>query len=97
MVPAGWDSWGKIKVLRDRFDPSRVGKAWQVSLKRPGHDGDQVDEGEEGIEDLWVEMIPDTEKGPKVSGHSYSRTMPVFDCVADGMTALTWTPRHDGF
>ena len=59
MVPAGWDSWGKINVLRGNFDPAKVGKAWEASLKRAG--GEEGDE--EGIEDLWVEMIPDTERG----------------------------------
>ena len=64
MVPAGWDSHGKIHVLRDRFDPNRVLKAWEVSLAQVGR---EVDEGEEeSMEDLWIEMIPDTSR-PKVS------------------------------
>ncbi len=62
MVPAGWDSWGKIKVLRDSFDPGRVLKAWEASLARAG--GEEGDE--EGLEDLWVAVIPDTERGIKV-------------------------------
>jgi hypothetical protein len=28
-VTAGWDSWGKIAVLRDGFDTKAWGKAWE--------------------------------------------------------------------
>lgn len=61
MVPAGWDSWGKINVMRDRFDPGRVERAWEASLGRL-EDGEEM----EKVEDLWVGMIPDTER-PRVS------------------------------
>lgn len=32
LVPAGWDSWGKIKVLRDSFDAQATSNAWQALL-----------------------------------------------------------------
>jgi len=66
LVPAGWDSWGKINVLRDGFDPARVGRAWENSASRlaGNHDND-----DEGIEDLWVAMVPDTER-PKLPNPS---------------------------
>lgn len=65
MVPTGWDSHGKINVLRDRFDPTRVLKAWENSLS--GFDNPDEGDGDgETVEDLWTEMIPDTSK-PKVS------------------------------
>jgi dynein light intermediate chain 1 len=60
MVPAGWDSWGKITILREPFDPARVAKAWDVSAARNGGNGNG--EEDEGIEDLWATMIPDTER-----------------------------------
>jgi dynein light intermediate chain 1 len=62
-IPAGWDSWGKISVLREGFDPARVGRAWDVSLarlKEPNEEG-------EGVEELWEASIPITDRGPKVS------------------------------
>lgn len=65
LVPAGWDSWGKINVLREGFEPGRVCKAWERSLSR----GRQADEGNdegEGIEDLWMAMVPDTDRHTKV-------------------------------
>lgn len=63
MVPAGWDSWGKINVLRENFDPARVLKAWEESLRKAS--GEESEE--EGIEDLWLAMIPDTDRGIKVN------------------------------
>lgn len=31
-VPSGWDSWGKIRVLRDGFDVEGVCEGWSVDL-----------------------------------------------------------------
>jgi len=31
-VPSGWDSWGKIRVLRDGFDVDGVCEGWSVDL-----------------------------------------------------------------
>ncbi|WVQ82872.1 hypothetical protein IAT38_005008 [Cryptococcus sp. DSM 104549] len=81
MVPSGWDSWGKINVLREGFEPARVGKAWEVSLRRAGaagangDGGEEVEEGEELLEGLWEGMIPDTERGPRPTNpHSITTT-----------------------
>ncbi|KAM7184627.1 Dynein light intermediate chain (DLIC) domain containing protein [Rhypophila sp. PSN 637] len=32
MVPPNWDSWGKIRVLRDGFDVELVSKGWGIDL-----------------------------------------------------------------
>ncbi|KZW04365.1 hypothetical protein EXIGLDRAFT_786391 [Exidia glandulosa HHB12029] len=32
LVPAGWDSWGKISVLREGFEAVRWGDAWESDL-----------------------------------------------------------------
>lgn len=71
MVPTGWDSHGKINVLRDRFDPMRVLKAWENSLSSLNNPNDDSEEGET-VEDMWIEMIPDTSK-PKVCENRLSR------------------------
>ncbi|ODN82660.1 hypothetical protein L202_00957 [Cryptococcus amylolentus CBS 6039] len=34
MVPSGWDSWGKIDVLRDGSDTALVEKGWKVRLSQ---------------------------------------------------------------
>nr|XP_031862034.1 uncharacterized protein CI109_002447 [Kwoniella shandongensis]KAA5529106.1 hypothetical protein CI109_002447 [Kwoniella shandongensis] len=96
MVPAGWDSWGKINVLREGFDPSRVGKAWEVSLGRK-NGGDDAEDGEEGLEDLWVGMIPDTERGPKPTNLSgtITTTEPEQSFLSRQLDVLTKDPNRD--
>ncbi|KAF2155785.1 hypothetical protein K461DRAFT_81200 [Myriangium duriaei CBS 260.36] len=32
-VPPGWDSWGKIRVLREGFDIEGVSRAWSVDIQ----------------------------------------------------------------
>ncbi|KAK4055164.1 hypothetical protein OIV83_000444 [Microbotryomycetes sp. JL201] len=32
VMPSGWDSWGKIKVLKERFDPESFGRAWDEDI-----------------------------------------------------------------
>ncbi|WVF66512.1 hypothetical protein IAT40_001252 [Kwoniella sp. CBS 6097] len=74
MVPSGWDSWGKINVLREGFDPARIGKAWAASLSKKS-EGDDGQDDEEMLEDIWLGMIPDTERGPKpTNGNSIAST-----------------------
>lgn len=33
LVPPNWDSWGKIRVLRDGFDVEAVNKGWSVDIE----------------------------------------------------------------
>jgi dynein light intermediate chain 1 len=33
LVPAGWDTWGKIKILRERFDCDACGQRWEADLE----------------------------------------------------------------
>ncbi|KAI2637844.1 putative motor protein [Hypomontagnella submonticulosa] len=35
VVPPNWDSWGKIRVLRDGFDVERVSEGWSIDLDQP--------------------------------------------------------------
>ncbi|EKG15126.1 Dynein 1 light intermediate chain [Macrophomina phaseolina MS6] len=35
LVPPNWDSWGKIRVLRDGFDAEGVSQAWSVDIQTP--------------------------------------------------------------
>ncbi|GAA5878826.1 hypothetical protein JCM3774_000977 [Rhodotorula dairenensis] len=32
LVPTGWDTWGKIKILRERFDCEACGQNWEADL-----------------------------------------------------------------
>jgi len=57
VVPAGWDSWGKITVLRDGFDAKLWGEAWVQDLE-----AEDNDEGS-GAKGLYATLVPD--QGPK--------------------------------
>ncbi|GJN92050.1 hypothetical protein Rhopal_005078-T1 [Rhodotorula paludigena] len=45
LVPAGWDSWGKIKILRERFDCEACGEGWSADLE--ALNGTQMDGGDD--------------------------------------------------
>jgi len=52
VVPAGWDSWGKISVMRDGFDAKTWGEAWERDLN------DDHSEGS-GARKLYASLVPD--------------------------------------
>ena len=58
IVPSGWDSWGKISVMRDGFDAKMWGEAWETDLS--DNQGEAV-----GAKKLYASLVPD--QGPKVS------------------------------
>jgi dynein light intermediate chain 1, cytosolic len=33
LVPPNWDSWGKIRILKDGFDPEAVANSWSVEIQ----------------------------------------------------------------
>ena len=35
VVPPNWDSWGKIRVLREGFDVERASEGWSIDLDQP--------------------------------------------------------------
>ncbi|CCM00180.1 uncharacterized protein FIBRA_02208 [Fibroporia radiculosa] len=53
VVPAGWDSWGKISVLRDGFDAKLWGDAWERDID--GAEG----ETEPGAKKMYSVLVPD--------------------------------------
>ena len=68
VVPAGWDSWGKIGVLRDGFDAKAWGEAWERDLSSDaGIDSD----GGDGARTLYASLVED--QGPKVRNSSRPR------------------------
>ncbi|EJD01545.1 uncharacterized protein FOMMEDRAFT_126556 [Fomitiporia mediterranea MF3/22] len=57
LVPIGWDSWGKIAVLRDGFDAKMWGEAWDNDLQS---DVDAEGKGaERGARSLYSDLVPD--------------------------------------
>lgn len=61
VVPAGWDSWGKIGVLRDGFDAKAWGEAWERDLL--SDTGIELESGD-GARKLYASLVQD--QGPKV-------------------------------
>ena len=60
VVPAGWDSWGKIAVLREGFDAKSWGEAWERDV-----DMDATDTiGTQGAKAFYSSLVPD--QGTKV-------------------------------
>lgn len=55
VVPAGWDSWGKIAVLRDGFDAKGWGEAWESDMEQ---DVNAV-EDETGAKRMFAALVPD--------------------------------------
>lgn len=35
LIPPNWDSWGKIRLLNETFDPESVSDAWSVEIQGP--------------------------------------------------------------
>jgi dynein light intermediate chain 1, cytosolic len=54
IVPAGWDSWGKITILREGFDAKAWGEAWDRDL-----DMDDESAAETGAGALFAALVPD--------------------------------------
>ncbi|KAI7862405.1 dynein light intermediate chain-domain-containing protein [Spinellus fusiger] len=55
-VPSGWDSWGKVKALRQGFDCDNVHKGWDVDMEVMV-DGYQPEV--HGVRSVYEEAIPD--------------------------------------
>ncbi|KAI7876776.1 dynein light intermediate chain-domain-containing protein [Mucor mucedo] len=63
-VPSGWDSWGKIKVLREGFDCESVSDGWDADMDALG---DRQSPGTSGARGAYEESIPngDSEVQPQ--------------------------------
>lgn len=68
VVPTGWDSWGKIAVLRDGFDAKAWGEAWESDINAAE---DEPDDGT-GALSMFAAMVPD--ESVKVRGGFYRLT-----------------------
>ncbi|OBZ70333.1 Cytoplasmic dynein 1 light intermediate chain 1 [Grifola frondosa] len=54
VVPAGWDSWGKITVLRDGFEAKLWGEAWENDL-----DHSEGETGSPSAKKMYAAIVPD--------------------------------------
>ncbi|KAJ3894200.1 dynein light intermediate chain-domain-containing protein [Lentinula edodes] len=53
VIPSGWDSWGKIAVLRE-FEPTVWGEGWEADLESEG--GEDV---KNGAKKMYRDLVPD--------------------------------------
>lgn len=60
IVPAGWDSWGKIIVLREGFEAKSWGEAWDTDIET--RDGEN--EEASGVKRIYRSLIPDQGEKP---------------------------------
>ncbi|GAN04730.1 dynein light intermediate chain [Mucor ambiguus] len=58
LVPSGWDSWGKIKVLREGFDCDHVSEGWDADMDAVI---DRQKPGNTGARGTYEEAIPNGE------------------------------------
>ncbi|WVR03075.1 hypothetical protein IAU60_000064 [Kwoniella sp. DSM 27419] len=94
IVPAGWDSWGKINVLREGFDPARVGSAWEKTLERY-KGADDAREGE-SLEEIWHRTVPGADRGAKATpAASISTVEPEQSFLSRQLEVLTKDPNRD--
>lgn len=61
IAPAGWDSWGKIAILRDGFDAAKWGDSWEKDLDAP--EGAPIVSG--GAKELFRSLVGE-DRGTKV-------------------------------
>lgn len=66
VVPPSWDSWGKIRVLRDGFDVERVSQGWSADISQD-RDGAT---NEEGSPHGAVALFEDTIQDPRTTSAS---------------------------
>ncbi|PNS17985.1 hypothetical protein CAC42_3944 [Sphaceloma murrayae] len=67
VVPPGWDSWGKIRVLREGFDIEGVSRAWGADIQGPR--GSIEGEQDTSVETLYAAKI----SNPRPENHSTPR------------------------
>lgn len=56
LVPSGWDSWGKLRVLREGFDCEAVNQGWDTDMDAVT---DRQQPGAHGARGIYEEVISD--------------------------------------
>lgn len=66
-MPANWDSWGKIRIIREGFDMEGASTAWSIEIQDPPEPLDQPPDDAEGEDDgtSAVTVFEQTIKDPK--------------------------------
>jgi dynein light intermediate chain 1 len=92
VVPAGWDSWGKIGILRDGFDPKAWGAAWERDLAA-AEAGEAPDEP--GALDLFAALVEDESPAVRAPrAHRPSPQPPELPPFNEPVSEQTFLARH---
>ncbi|KAL0093364.1 dynein light intermediate chain-domain-containing protein [Phycomyces blakesleeanus] len=59
-VPSGWDSWGKIRILKEGFDCEGVSAGWDADIEAVA---DRQQPGDHGARGLYEEATPNPDTG----------------------------------
>lgn len=72
LVPSNWDSWGKIRIIREGFDMEAVGTAWSIEIqaKPTPFRGAAADSPEDEVLPSHAENNEDTEEEDPADGSS---------------------------
>ena len=94
LVPPNWDSWGKIRVIREGFDVEGVSSKWGIDISQPVsaiqvYTQQPSDEGQPQLEEnsqtpvvlLYESTIPD----PHVDQKAQARKKPGIEVVVPDM------------
>lgn len=77
LIPPNWDSWGKIRVLREGFDVDGISQGWSIDIQQPapvvpnpGTEGSGAqtlpqNEDERGERNRVVHIYEDTIRDPR--------------------------------
>ena len=81
VVPAGWDSWGKVSVMRDGFDAKMWAEAWERDLESA-----EQGAGEAGARKAYATLVPD--QGSKVNCFMFPFYNPVHSFTASAIASV---------
>ena len=102
LVPPNWDSWGKIRVLREGFDVESISSGWSDDIqgRPPPNSTDQISSQEGAVLPIYESTIPNPRKSkstdpldtePKIE----IPTRPTQDFLASQLETMTRLQAED--
>lgn len=97
VVPSNWDSWGKIRIIREGFDMEGVSTAWSIEIQeapRPGPDAevppDATEEHNDGTSAVYIyeQSIHDPRRPLHSGANRTGKPMPVIEVETQDMQAF---------
>lgn len=67
LIPPNWDSWGKIRVIREGFDVEGVSKNWSEDIAAPAGEESKLSQGSNKVLQLYESTITDPQATRKAA------------------------------